>query len=77
MYLTPNFDNEGVVTSDIKLIVNDSIEFQISDVVTVKDTIVRTFTLSKRYYVSNMIKSFKLNGEYVDNDDYQINIKYK
>lgn len=76
-YLTPNFDNEGVVTSDIKLIVNDSVEFKLSDIVIVRDTMVRTFTLSKRYYISNMIKSFRLNGEHVNNDDYQINIKYK
>lgn len=76
-YLTPMFDNEGAVTSDIKLIVNDSVEFKISDIVTVRDTMVRTFTLSKRYYISNIIKSFKLNSEHVDNDDYRINIKYK
>jgi len=75
IYLTPNFDNKGVLTSDARILINDSLEYKISDVVTVKDTMTKSFSGSKKQLVSNKIKSFKSNGRQIVNDGLSIKLK--
>jgi hypothetical protein len=72
VYLTAKFDNDGKISSDLVLFINDTMEFKISEINTVRDTLKRSFTMSRQYYISNKIKSFKVNGKNVDNDDRSI-----
>lgn len=74
LYLNPKFDNQGVINSDLLLLINDSLEIRISDIKTIRDTVVKSFTLSKRFYIENKIYSFKLNHQTIINDDYSISL---
>jgi len=74
-YLTPKFDNKGILTSDIVILINDSLQFKITDIITVKDTTTKAFSGRKTQDIANKIKSFKSNSIQVENNGASFKLK--
>lgn len=70
----PNFKNNDKINYDVKLIIDDSLEYKITNIENIKDTIVKTFTLARKYFISNTIKSITVNGHKMNNDSRSLEI---
>lgn len=66
--LTPYVSYKGIINYDVRLVINDSLEFKITDIKTKKHTNVRSFSISKKHYTSNILNSIVVNGYKLNND---------
>ncbi|TDW51755.1 hypothetical protein EV144_101432 [Flavobacterium sp. 270] len=71
---TPITLYKGQINYDIRLIIDDSLEFKITNIHTIRDTTKYVFTLGKKYYINNTICSMIINGHHSDNKDAKNNI---
>lgn len=74
---TPNTLFEGQINYDIRIVIDDSLEFKITDVRNVRDTTKYVFTLGKKYYIDNAIYSMRVNGYLSNNIKSKRNIELK
>ncbi|KQB37107.1 hypothetical protein [Flavobacterium aquidurense] len=65
----------GQINYDIKLIIDDSLEYEITDIKSKLDTTHFTFALGKKYYIDNRIYSMIINGHKLHNKDAKNNIR--
>lgn len=75
--LIPNFKNFNETNYDIRLIIDDSLEYKIINIKNISDTIIKTFTLTKKYYINNIIESMNVNGNKINNDSRSFEIPTK
>ncbi|MCV9930832.1 hypothetical protein OIU80_00925 [Flavobacterium sp. LS1R47] len=72
--LSPYFPYINKINYDIRLIINDSLEYKITDIKSKLDTTHYTFTLGRKYYINNRIYSMMINGHKSDNKHADTNI---
>ncbi len=63
LIITPKPIKQGKLNVDLKLIIDDSLVYQISDIKSSKDTLIRSFGVSRKLNVFNAINEFNVNGE--------------
>ncbi|WP_346881324.1 hypothetical protein [uncultured Algibacter sp.] len=63
--LTPVSKKEGKIETDLKLTINDTLVFEISNIKTSSDTIKRTFNLGRTFHVYNALDTINVNGNLV------------
>jgi hypothetical protein len=68
LILSPFINYKGKINYDIRLIIDDSIEYKITDIESKRDTTHRTFTLGRKYYIDNKICKMNVNGHKLHND---------
>ncbi|MCV9930831.1 hypothetical protein OIU80_00920 [Flavobacterium sp. LS1R47] len=71
---TPSTLYSGQINYDIKLIIDDSLQYEITNIKSKLDTTSFTFTLGRKYYIDNRIYSMMVNGHKLDNKDAKNNI---
>lgn len=59
---------KGKINYDIRIVIDDSLEYNITDVKTRKDTTKYVFTLGRKYYIDNIIYSMIINGHQYNNE---------
>lgn len=62
VFIVPTPNLKGKVNFDMKLILNDSMVFNIKNIKSSRDTLVRRFSMSKKVYVYNSIDTVMVNG---------------
>jgi hypothetical protein len=65
---TPDSLYKGKINYDIRIVIDDSLEYNITDVKTRKDTTKYVFTLGRKYYIDNIIYSMIINGHQYNNE---------
>jgi hypothetical protein len=75
--LIPNFKNINQINYDIRLVVDDSLEYMITSIENRSDTIIKSFTSSRKFYVGNVISTMIVNGNKINNNSRSINIPTK
>lgn len=75
--LIPNFKNIDKINYDIRLVIDDSLEYKITNIENRSDTIIKTFTVGRKYYVGNVISSIIVNGHKLNIDSRSFEIPTK
>jgi hypothetical protein len=65
----------GQINYDIRLNIDDSLEYEITDIKSKLDTTHFTFTLGRKYYIDNRIYSMIINGHKLNNKDAKNNMR--
>lgn len=63
---------KGQINYDMRLIIDDSIEYKITDIKTKIDTTFKAFSIGRKYYINNSIYSMKVNNQKVENESADI-----
>lgn len=75
LILSPYVLYKGEINYDIRLVIDDSLEYKITDIQSHRDTTLYVFTLGRKYYIDNRIHSMIINGYKSDNKDAKNNIR--
>ncbi len=62
LFLTPKTISQGKINTDLKLTV-DSLVYEISNIKSSRDTLIRSFGIGRELYIFNAIDTLNINGE--------------
>lgn len=71
---SPNTPYVGEINYDIKIIIDDNLKYEITDIKSKVDTTLYTFTLGRKYYINYIFNSMSINGHKANSENNQANI---
>ncbi|WP_316633027.1 hypothetical protein [uncultured Flavobacterium sp.] len=74
LYISPYIIYKGKINYDIRLIIDDSLEYKITNIESKRDTTLYVFTLGRKYYIDNSIYKMTVNGNKLKNESATLEI---